>query len=393
MLLVKRGVGRYEEMPKELKDSLIQAATDMTLKEYSSQKRPFQFKMSGSKGYKNGKFTTVFNRGKGIPFEYTIRHKGESLRLAYCDSVEEIRNQSGNIEQKLMSNRGVASSVNLGLMFMSETKRIIVDSDNYDKALFMTLYPECSDSPFRVQNRQGTYDWIKPEQSAKNQFLKQRELLEIQNKIMIEIDIFTLKSYATSLGASEVEHMGEEEIRMIVLNDAVRDIERFKVKLNSSTFNLSGDVLKIYHSGVLKVQRVDKQDIWTYGKGDLKGNIISALNAENGEDKLRGITRYLFENPSTFDTLKSIYFEETGVDKKELESGNKTLAQSDNFAKIEELIAENKIYLHKPTSKVFVKFPDGTKEAIIENVNSTTYKEEVCKYVDENPDILAQLSE
>ena len=375
MLLVKRGVGRYEEMPKELKDSLIQAATDMTLKEYSSQKRPFQFKMSGSKGYKNGKFTTVFNRGKGIPFEYTIRHKGESLRLAYCDSVEEIRNQSGNIEQKLMSNRGVASSVNLGLMFMSETKRIIVDSDNYDKALFMTLYPECSDSPFRVQNRQGTYDWIKPEQ------------------IMIEIDIFTLKSYATSLGASEVEHMGEEEIRMIVLNDAVRDIERFKVKLNSSTFNLSGDVLKIYHSGVLKVQRVDKQDIWTYGKGDLKGNIISALNAENGEDKLRGITRYLFENPSTFDTLKSIYFEETGVDKKELESGNKTLAQSDNFAKIEELIAENKIYLHKPTSKVFVKFPDGTKEAIVENVNSTTYKEEVCKYVDENPDILAQLSE
>lgn len=392
MLLVKRGAGRYEEMPKELKSDLISLATGMTFKEFTSQKRPFEFKMKGSKGYKDAKWKTVYNRGRALPIEYNIRHNGETLKLAYCHSIEEVR-QGSFVEQKLRSDRGLASSQNLGLMFLTGAKRLNIPVDDYEKALFVLLYAECKDSPFRSGNSSGSYEWVRHEIRAKNQYLKQMEVIEVQNKIMFEIDIFTLKSYAQSLGAVNVEHMEEEEVRMLVLNDAVRNIDQFKIKLNSSTFNLSGDVLKIYESGVLKHQRVDQNDIWSYGKGDLIGNIIASLRAETGEDRLRGITRYLFENPSTFDTLKSIFFEVTGVKNGVLESAGKTLSQTDSLVKVEELIAEGKIYPHKPTRRVFVKYPDDTKEVILEEVDFKVWKESVGKYMDENPDVLAQISE
>ena len=392
MLLVKRGAGKYEEMPTEMKESLIRLATGQSLKEFSGGKRPFEFRMQGSKGYKDAKWQTVYNRGKSIPTEYTIRHKGATLRVAYCHAIEEI-SQNGFVEQQLRSDRGIASPLNLGLIFMSDTKRIVVPTDDYEKALFILLYAECGNSPFRSGSSTGTYEYVKPAENAKNQFLKQKELMEVQNKIMTEIDIYTLKSYAQALGAESVEHMEEEEIRMLVLRDAINNIEQFKMKLNSSTFNLSGDVLKIFDSGVLKVQRIDTNDIWSYGKGGLIGNIIASLKAEHGEDTLRGITRYLFENPSAFDTLKNIFFEETGLEKKALGSGGKTLSQANSYVQVEELIASGVIYIHKPTRKISVKYPDGSKEVIVMDVDNAMWKEEAAKYMDENPDVLAKLSE
>lgn len=388
MLLVRQGTGKWDQMQKEMVAKLIEKATGGTFEEFTKRKRAFEFELKGSKGYRqDGRLGQVYPRGYQINVDFGIRLDGVNYRIAYASSVEEERHD-GVVRQVLKSENGNASPKNLKLMF-ERKKTVVIPADEWERALYFILYFDCEQSPFHKKDTPGAYFFKKHEENARKAIALQKEKLEISNKILSEIDLFTLKSYAQSIGVLDVEYMEEDEVRMKVLQDAMRDTELFKTRLQTSTFNLSGDVYRFYDNGILKLQIVGDKDAWSYGKGSQKGEIITLLPRESTDNQLRGITAYLFDNPSTFDKIRALYFE-TGGDEQDLESSGVTLAQSHSFNKVEELISKGILTHSIPKSAVYGVI-DGKKEVVLTNVKGNNWKESISKYLDENPHLLEEL--
>lgn len=356
MILKREGVGEFRELTaQEVQDLFMKTIQ----KDPTKMKRPIEFMLMGKRGRINGRMQQTYPTTKSISHRFTTRENGTTVEYAYCHRVENVRN-GAVVEQKLMSHNGEPWAQKLGIQFKRTKKKIVCKPEEQDKALYLLLYPESDVSPFRGSNPH-TYEVIQREKRAKADLTTAKERVALQNQILNEMDEATLRAYVAATGNNEVHLMEDDELRTIVLNDAMKDPDKFKARINSSSMNLRADVNSFINAGLLNKQTLGRELFWRVNFGEEKPLLCKVQAGHTDETK--PLIAYFFDNPKEFEAVKYEYLKRTsGTQEKQPVRTVSTLGESEVLSRVEKYAEDGLVMYVAPHRKVVLADPTTGKK-------------------------------
>jgi hypothetical protein len=356
MILKRQGAGEFRELTaQEVQDLYVKVLG----KTPDNFKRPLEFILLGKRGKVNGRVEQTYTSSTSLHHTFTVREGGTTVEYAYAHRLENVRN-GGLISQKLMSSTGEPWPQKLGLQFRRTKKKIICSLDELDRALYLLIYPDCDVSPFRGK-RPALYEHVRKDERAKVDLLAAKEKVALQNQILNVIDESTLRAYLTAGGNNEVHLMGGDEVRSVVYHEAMKDPEKFKARISSSSMNLRADVNSFIQAGLLAKQSLGKEVFWKINYGEQRGDLLCKLSA-GLTDEVKPLVQHFFDNPSVFEEIKHAYFKTISPEQPVSKKVVQTLGENEALGRVLDYDSRGLLMYVAAHRKVVLKDPETGKK-------------------------------
>lgn len=297
MLVIKKGTGSFEQLNTEELKKIVSTSLGYDIEKY--KKNSFEFVIKGKRDF--FKKLHVFPNKTFLKNSFTVTMNGESITYGYCRRLV-IANKSGFSEQVLDPER------DKDLYIKGRSK--IVSKDNLDLVAYMLLYPECGTSEFSKSDKYSLNNVVK---SASSNIASLRKTTEWKNKILNTEDLDRLTNFLQSTGHRGTHLMEEEEIRLVVLEIAEKDLTKFLRDYNSQDVNVRSDAQRFIDENYLTYHEFSGRMEWRVNIGDKKGFPIA--DVKKGEDKFEVLLRELVSNYKLYDELKTYYLNDKSVSK------------------------------------------------------------------------------
>lgn len=210
--------------------------------------------------------------GLEFPAHFFVKdEKGNTVEIRFATSVS----------TKNLENRSVDNYEPRSVRFMGEAEQ----KTDIDEAVYLYLHPKNASSPFRATgNYTSLPDYIYDDKQAKAQTkLKEMDMLtealvHARNVVGEEMEIF-----ARGMGISNVENIGEDEVRSQLAQLAQQDPYNYLRKKDSRVTEFEGKVYHAIEKGIFVIQDTFGNKRWVWGVGKEKGRSIVDINVAESD--------------------------------------------------------------------------------------------------------------